>query len=773
MTWRDISLKWKLGVGFGVVLFVMVAVGMWAVFGISGLVSDAGEVINGNKLRAEIVQREIDHLNWSVKVNALLTDNVVTTLAVETDHHKCGFGTWYYGEGRNQAEAQVPALIPLLAEIQDPHKRLHKSAIDIGNKYTQVDMALGSFFREKKTDHLAWMRKLQDVFLNKGRKLDVELDHTKCSLGRWLYSSETADMKRKDAEFGSLVSVIEEPHMLLHKSAKKIDGMVSKGRHSAARSVYKSDTEIHAASTLGRLDRVIAWHEAKLKGLQEARTVYATVTQPTLKEIQELLAKIKTTVDDNMMTDKHMLEKAGMTRNGVILMILASLPIGILLGTVITRGITIPIRKSVDFAKEISMGDLTSSIEVTQKDEVGMLAESLAEMLHWLRDIVEEVKTASDNVASGSMHLNVSSQDMSSGAAEQASSAEEASSSMEEMVANIRQNADNAMTTEKMARKAASDAIESGSAVTETVQAMEQIAQKIGIIEEIARQTNLLALNAAIEAARAGEHGKGFAVVASEVRKLAERSQSAAAEINEISSNSMEVAHNAGTMLAQLVPDIQRTAELVQEISAASNEQNIGAEQINRAIQELDSVIQKNSAASEEMASTSEELSAQAEQLQRSISFFNTGNGHSVKQSAAVKQISSRDGNGGTSHDNGGKSYDKDVISDGIAVSMCAIPDPSPARRSNGRKENCWEFKNCQRQPGGSKVDELGVCPASMDESCDGVNDGVNAGRYCWKVTGTFCGGAVQGFYAQKVRSCVQCEFFKKVKEEEDTALVL
>jgi methyl-accepting chemotaxis protein len=196
---------------------------------------------------------------------------------------------------------------------------------------------------------------------------------------------------------------------------------------------------------------------------------------------------------------------------------------------------------------------------------------------------------------------------------------------MEQMTSNIRQNADNAQQTEKIALKSATDARDGGKAVSETVAAMKEIAGKISIIEEIARQTNLLALNAAIEAARAGEHGKGFAVVASEVRKLAERSQAAAGEISHLSTTSVEVAERAGEMLTKLVPDIQRTAELVQEISGASNEQNSGAEQINKAIQQLDQVIQQNASASEEMASTAEELSSQAEHLQESIAFFKTG----------------------------------------------------------------------------------------------------------------------------------------------------
>lgn len=226
---------------------------------------------------------------------------------------------------------------------------------------------------------------------------------------------------------------------------------------------------------------------------------------------------------------------------------------------------------------------------------------------------------------------------------------EETSASMEQMRSNIQQNADNSQQTEKISFKAADDATESGKSVTKAVSAMKEIATKISIIEEIARQTNLLALNAAIEAARAGEHGKGFAVVAAEVRKLAERSQIAAGEISILSTTSVGVAEKAGEMLNKLVPDIQKTSELVREISISSAEQNSGIGQIQNAIQQLDSVIQQNASASEEMASTTEELSSQAEQLIDTISFFKingAGNHHlsktTLRQASSTTQSPSR-----------------------------------------------------------------------------------------------------------------------------------
>ncbi|KQO83585.1 methyl-accepting chemotaxis protein [Rhizobium sp. Leaf262] len=285
------------------------------------------------------------------------------------------------------------------------------------------------------------------------------------------------------------------------------------------------------------------------------------------------------------------------------------------------------LRNTASVANEIADGNLTITPKpLSDKDTLGL---SLERMVERLRGVVSDALAAADNVSSGSQELSASSEQLSQGATEQASSAEEASASMEQMAANIKQNADNAAQTEKIARQSSKDAEASGEAVGRAVSAMRTIAEKISIVQEIARQTDLLALNAAVEAARAGEHGKGFAVVASEVRKLAERSQAAAAEISSLSGETVQVATEAGDMLNRLVPDIRKTAELVSEISAACREQDIGASQINEAIQQLDLVTQQNSGASEEMSATSEELAAQAEELQASIAFFKVERGNS------------------------------------------------------------------------------------------------------------------------------------------------
>ncbi len=323
--------------------------------------------------------------------------------------------------------------------------------------------------------------------------------------------------------------------------------------------------------------------------------------------------------------DNEFLGFALQIRNLILIVAGIAFALAFLVFYLFSRSISIPLKMGVAFASKVAEGDLTARMDIHRGDEIGVLAEALRQMVERLSAIVSDVRNASDNVAQGSGQLSDGAQGLSQGATEQAAAGEEVSSSMEQMGANIKQNTDNAMQTEKIAIKAAEDATEGGKAVAETVGAMKEIAGKTTIIEEIARQTNLLALNAAIEAARAGEHGRGFAVVASEVRKLAERSQKAAGEIGQMSANSVRIAEKAGELLGRIVPNIQKTAELVQEISAASGEQNSGVEQINKALMQLDQVIQQNASSAEELAGTAEEMNGQAEQLQEAMGSFKIG----------------------------------------------------------------------------------------------------------------------------------------------------
>lgn len=327
-----------------------------------------------------------------------------------------------------------------------------------------------------------------------------------------------------------------------------------------------------------------------------------------------------------------LLKYLGELRISIFIAVLISVLVFILIVSMVSNNISKALNKGIEFAGKVADGDLTVTIDLDQEDEVGVLAKALNRMVIQLREIVESVNTGADNIASASQQVSSGSQQLSQGASEQASSAEEVSSSMEEMAANIQQNTDNAQQTEKISVEASSGIEQVASAAQESLSSIRQIADKISIVNDIAFQTNILALNAAVEAARAGEHGRGFAVVAAEVRKLAERSKVAADEIVSLSTHSVKVTEQAGQLMSKIIPEIGKTAKLVQEISAASLEQNSGADQVNSAIQQLNQVTQQNAAASEELATSSEELASQAQQLKENISYFSTGNKNDKKK---------------------------------------------------------------------------------------------------------------------------------------------
>ncbi|NOQ15667.1 MAG: HAMP domain-containing protein [Methyloprofundus sp.] len=306
------------------------------------------------------------------------------------------------------------------------------------------------------------------------------------------------------------------------------------------------------------------------------------------------------------------------------------------LGIMLIRGITRSLNAIQDVVTSLAEGDLTNTIDLDQKDEIGKVAESLRQMQDQLMQVVKNVRSNSDGLASASQEISATAQSISQSAVEQASGVEETTSSVEELNSSVQQNTENAKVTNDLANLSSKDAATGGEAVKETVAAMRQIAKKVSLIEDIAYKTNLLSLNAAIEAARAGDHGKGFTVVAAEVRKLAENSRVTAAEINELATNSVHIAEQAGKLLEDVVPNIQKTADLVEEITAASQEQAQGIEQISNAMGQLDSATQQNASGSEQLAATAEEMSGQAAQLQQVVAFFKVDNAQTTHYAKAA-----------------------------------------------------------------------------------------------------------------------------------------
>jgi methyl-accepting chemotaxis protein len=458
--------------------------------------------------------------------------------------------------------------------------------------------------------------------------MDENFQRVRINVRTVAMSSDVKEIAKCQADIASLRAELDTETTTFESSLVSEKGKAAFAEFKRQLAAYRAaaDEIVNYAKAGKHVEAVVVMNS---KGAQAAAGLQAAM-EGVVATMVELA---KQTADGNA--------AAGATASlFMIIIILLSAIIAAVVAIVLSRNIATPIHRVVVFTKAMAKGDLTLVVHedmLRRGDEMGELARAFQEMQQSLKEIAVGILSASGQVSSGSIQISTTAQEMSQGATEQAASTEEVSSSVEEMAATVKQNSDNALATEGIAVKTSKDAEEGGAAVQESVKAINLIAEKIGIIEEIARQTNLLALNAAIEAARAGDAGKGFAVVASEVRKLAERSQNASGEITKLSRDTVETVRRAGEIIQVIVPDIKKTASLVQEIAAASKEQGLGIEQINKAMMQLDTVVQQNASASEELASMSEELSGQSEQLAAAIEFFKVDSGDEKRAISASK----------------------------------------------------------------------------------------------------------------------------------------
>ena len=673
MSWKNLKLGMKLGIGFGSLLLLIVVGGL---VGYQGLTTVSHSLVVVGDEEAPVIDAAMEmKIALMSAVTALDAFRAATAALATDDQEQLAKIEEDYRQTLKEFDASADAILAggtlpggvkvVKTDNQQLADLIHQADALHNNKYqpasekmmaegrellarkAAADAAMGTMegsFNEVVADVGDMEGLVRNEILTRTKESNIgaaaqailreevpladmineikyALAMTRISLEEFVQGRELAELDEVEKRFHHWVEVFDQSAGAILNGAT-IDGVQIIATDSQKLRAAVEEVDQNHEAFQKAAENMMAAHRATINqaiAVDKAMTLADSASE----EAAALLNKVEQLSGQEMANAKEQGQKSSAQAiTWQLVVVVCSLLIGALLGFIITRAISKPIAMGVRFAESVASGDLTQTLDIDQKDEIGLLARALNNMIEKLKDVVGNVQSAADNVASGSQELSASSEEMSQGATEQAAAAEEASSSMEQMAANIRQNADNALQTEKIALKSAEVAKGGGAAVTQTVTAMKEIAGKISIIEEIARQTNLLALNAAIEAARAGEAGKGFAVVAAEVRKLAERSQNAANEISELSESSVEVAEKAGQMLNEMVPDIQRTAELVQEITAASKEQDTGAEQVNQAIMQLDQVIQQNASASEEMASTSEELSSQAEQLQDAIAFF-------------------------------------------------------------------------------------------------------------------------------------------------------
>jgi methyl-accepting chemotaxis protein len=586
----------KIGLGFGVVLVLLGVVAVWSIYGIGRINSNADFAVGGNALKTETLQKEIDHLNWAAAVNDLLTNDEVTELTVQTDPKKCKFGQWYYSDARQHAEELFPEIKEYLVAIEEPHNKLHGTAIEIGDAYHQADLGLPQFLAEKEVDHLAWINEVMDLFVEHQSHLEVEMDHRQCGLGKFLYGEAGRKAAKSDYKLAQLIEEIKDPHERLHASARTINEAWDPHNQQAvnrAHEIFKNQTLPALEETQKYLHAMKDRGAEMVQGMKQASHIYVTETRPQLEKVQHYLTQINNVIEkDVAQANKSLIGQAQNTRLMVIIVSVIAGVLGLFLAFTIARGI------------------ITS-----------------------LKRIIDNLKDGSEQVGSASMQVSSASQSLAEGASEQASSLEETSSALEEMSSMTKQNAENAnqanslaSTTAQAAEKGNSSMGKMAEAIQEIKKSSDETAKIIKVIDEIAFQTNLLALNAAVEAARAGEAGKGFAVVAEEVRNLAMRSAEAAKNTSALIEDSQQNADNGvkvteefTVILNEISGSVKKVTDLISEVAAASNEQASGIAQVNDAVTQIDQVTQQNASNAEESASASEELSAQAAQMQEQV----------------------------------------------------------------------------------------------------------------------------------------------------------
>jgi methyl-accepting chemotaxis protein len=641
MKWKDLKLRLKLAVGFGIILFLTALVGVIGIIGTRNLGDRTEKFVHVNAIASHIMEARAAEKEYLASPNEkALNDNInaLEYIYQETKLLKDLFADDYNIEQMRTIEEKT----------QDYEKSF--------SRYIEAE--------KEKAKYMELMRESADSALAQAEAISEDEKR------QLLRGSASGEYIRDKIEKAGDAETIMHDFLVARKAEKEII-ITGDDKYYKEQAEYFNRTLELAENLLSRFiyTRNIEQGEKLITALKAYKTNFDSfierleAQQSASENLTEnaiaALDVIKEAADDQ--NSKLLSEQ----RNAIALLIglvILILIIGAGAAYFLSLAFSQPITKSVQFAQKVADGNYNATLEIDQKDEMGELAVALQAMLNSfkksvtyaekiakgdlsnsesqistnqnplekalrlmetkLTEVIANIKSGTESIASGSREISASSSQVASGANEQAASTEEVSASMEEMAANINQSTENARITEKIAAKSAVGIKKGNNSFKITVEAMREIAGKIKMISEIARKTDVLAINAAIEAARAGEHGKGFAVVANEIRKLAENSQEAATVIEDVVGSSVDVAEESDKILSALLPEVERTSDLVKEITNAGNEQNSGVNQINNAVQELTKVIQQNTSAADEMASEAKSMAAQARELEKTVAFF-------------------------------------------------------------------------------------------------------------------------------------------------------
>lgn len=627
MNFKKLRLATKMILGFSIVAFVALCIGLVGYWGI-GRVSKSFHEVSDVRLPSieylkemnigleELITAQRTLLNPNIDANARAEQ--ISAIAQARERYTKAIELF---TPLDQTPEEAVLWKQFLQNIRN-WRNINENFEELINDVEEIDvhypMQLERDLETFQGDHYQLQVNIANT-IRSGRTFDGGEDHTTCRLGRWLptMTSQNPTLVRAFRE-------MVEPHKQFHQAVHEIKRLVNIGNRNEAWRIYETEMLPSAEGVYNQFGIAIAEAEKAVALFEQTEKLNMNDARLVQVETLEILSQLIQLNKDIAAKETIEGDNAVFTANAIVIsFIIAGVILAMLIGTLITRNITSDVggepAEVARIANEVANGNLTLEFDSTNNKGIYGAIVTMAEKL---KEVIASVISGTGNIASATEQMSSTSQELSQGASEQASSVEEVSSSMEEMASNIQQNTDNAQQTDKIATSASGSITKVSKASEESTISIRNIAEKILIINDIAFQTNILALNAAVEAARAGEHGKGFAVVAAEVRKLAERSKIAADEINVQANSSVKVTEESAQLLNQIIPEIEKTAKLVQEISAASIEQTSGADQINNAIQQLNTITQQNAAASEELATSAEEMASQAEQLQDIISYF-------------------------------------------------------------------------------------------------------------------------------------------------------
>jgi len=628
------TLRKQLNLGFFSLIILVIVVSVLSITRFISLGDISRTAVQEGNNKAFAIAKETDHLKWINSVSELFLSEDIQELTVETDHTKCGLGQWIYSDEMKALGDEDSVLKEQVEKLKIPHKELHITATRIGSTYIHFDQQLLTLFSNAWIAHLIWVKDL-NVSLLEGTLFDGETNPEMCAFGQWYYTFQT-----NDPQLNQLLEVWDEPHKELHQSALSINSFIAQGQREEANRIY-TQTSLNALAEIEEAYKDTMGYLEQLSETQgEALRIFTHETHTALENTQRELYVLVDHFDHRAATAQKLLNDS--IREVIIFISLLSILIllgGVFISAFITRSILRRLGSDPGviekIAKDLSVGDMRIDAKIKMEDQVGVFR-SMLEMKRNLSDLVANVISGSSQIAVASEQLSSGNQDLSNRTEQQATALEETSAAIEEMTASIKSNADNTVSADQLSREAFQKANAGEESVQKMITSMDEInasstriAEIIEVINNIAFQTNLLALNASIEAARAGEQGKGFAVVAVEVRKLAKRSDKAAAEIAQIIKGSSAkvdegvlIANEAGAMLKEIHEAVNKVTALVAEVSATTQEQISSVEEINNTLISLDENTQKNAAMVEEAASATEELSSQAQELNGLMDFF-------------------------------------------------------------------------------------------------------------------------------------------------------